>query len=242
MKRGGIGAGWCSACNGFDNTLTGNEMEKNFYNGGEVLPITPQEHFVKEVYSSLDEATASGLERLRSEEGITPPCKVGCAHCCRYLIMANIAEAHTLTQYLKREWSEDQTRDLRFRTQQWHEWDLSRPGRYPFPDQVRQTDLSNYVPCCPLLINGACSAYSVRPVVCRTHFVCSDPLSCATANEPESAQAAPVVLTSIVTAASRFSLAIKDRIETTGLEFSRSIMLLPQWLALNMGWDFAIAL
>ncbi len=209
---------------------------------GESLPITPQEHFVKEVYSSLDRATASRLDRLRSEEGITPPCTLGCSHCCRYPILTNIAEAHTLAQYLKREWSIDQTDDLRMRTQQWHEWDLSRPGRFPFPDLIRQTDLSDYVPCCPLLINGACSAYPVRPVVCRTHFVCSHPLSCAQANDPESAEAAPAVLTSVVTATSRFSMAIKERIETTGLEFSRSIMLLPQWLALNMGWDFAIAL
>jgi hypothetical protein len=217
-------------------------MGKNLFNGGHPLPITPQEHFVKDVYSSLDQATASRLERLRSEEDITPTCKLGCSHCCRYLIMTNIAEAHTLVQYLKREWSKDQITDLRKRTLQWHEWDQTRPGRYPLPGLARQTDPPNYEPCCPLLINDACSAYSVRPVVCRTHFVCSHPLSCATANKPDSAGPAPVVLTSVVTAAGRFSTAIKNRIETTGLEFTRSIMLLPQWLAFNMGWDFAIAL
>jgi Fe-S-cluster containining protein len=217
-------------------------MGKNFYNRKNPLPITPQEHFVKNVYASLDQETASRLEGLRREEGITPTCKLGCSHCCRYLIMTNIAEAHTLTQYLKREWSEEQRTDLRIRTQQWHDWDKSRPGRYPFPDLPLQSDPSDYKPCCPLLINNTCSAYPVRPVVCRTHFVCSHPLSCAAVNDPESAQAAPVVLTSVLKATDRFSMAIKNRIEMTGLEFSRSIMLLPQWLAFNMGWDFAIAL
>ncbi|MBA4394403.1 MAG: hypothetical protein C0407_12700 [Desulfobacca sp.] len=217
-------------------------MGNTFYNGRNPLPITPQEHFVKNVYASLDQATASRLERLQSEEGIRPSCKPGCSHCCRYLIPTNIAEAHTLAQYLKREWSKEQIIDLRIRTQQWSQWDKSQPGRYPFPGIDRQTNPANYEPCCPLLIDNVCSAYPVRPVVCRTHFVCSHPLSCAAANQPGSAEPAPVVLSSVVKAAGRFSIAIKNRIETTGMEFTRSIMLLPQWLAFNMGWDFAIAL
>jgi hypothetical protein len=91
-------------------------------------------------------------------------------------------------------------------------------------------------------VNGACSVYPVRPVVCRTHFVSSHPLSCCAANDQESTEDAPVVLTSVVTAASPFSMAIRDHIENAGLDFSRSIMLLPHWLAIEMGWDFAISL
>jgi hypothetical protein len=209
---------------------------------GADIPISPQEKFVNGVYSSVDEATARGLDRLRSEDGIVPTCKLGCCHCCRFHILTNIAEAHTLAQYVKREFSTAQTNDLRMRTQQWHEWDNSRPGRYPSANIDDWTDLSNYDHCCPLLVNGACSAYPVRPVVCRTHFVSSHPLSCSAANDPESTEDAPVVLTSVVTAASRFSMAIRDHIENAGLNFSRSIMLLPHWLAIEMGWDFAMSL
>ena len=206
------------------------------------IPISPQEKFVNGVYSSMDEATARGLDRLRSEDGISPTCKFRCCHCCRYHILANIAEAHTLAQYVKREMSVDQIIDLRMRTQQWHEWDNSRPGRYSPANIDEQTEFSAYDHSCPLLVNGACSAYPVRPVVCRTHFVSSDPLSCCAANDPESTEDAPIVLTSVVTAASPFTMAIRDHIEKTGLEFSRSIMLLPHWLAIEMGWDFAISL
>ncbi len=206
------------------------------------IPITLQENFVNYVYSSVDEATACELDRLRNEDGIVATCKLGCCHCCRYHIRTNIAEAHTLAQYIKREWSADQINDLRMRTQQWHEWDNSRPGRYPSANIDEQTDLSNYGYCCPLLVNGACSAYPVRPLVCRMHFVCSHPLSGCAANDAESTEDAPVVLTSIVTAASPFSLAIRDHIENAGLDFSRSIMLLPHSLAIEMDWDFAISL
>jgi len=208
---------------------------------GADIAITPQENFVNGVYSSLDEATACGLDRLRSEDGIIPTCKPGCCYCCRYYILTNIAEAHTLAQYIKRELSVEQINDLRMRTHRWHEWDNSRPGRYPSANIAEQTDFSNYDPCCPLLVNGACIAYPARPLVCRTHFVCSHPLSCSAANDPESKEDAPVVLTSIVTAASPFSMAIRDHIENAGLDFSRSIMLLPHWLAIEMGWDFAIS-
>jgi len=209
---------------------------------GDDIAITPQENFVNGVYLAVDEAIACGLDRLRSEDGIIPTCKLGCSHCCRYHILTNIAEAHILAQYIKRELSVEQINDLRMRTQQWHEWDNSRPGRYPTANINEQTDLSTYDHCCPLLVNGACIAYPVRPVVCRTHFVCSHPLFCLAASDPESTEDAPVVLTSIVTATSPFSMAIRDHIENAGLDFSRSLMLLPHWLAIEMGWDFAISL
>ena len=209
--------------------------------GGDI-PIAPQENFVRDVYMAVDEATACGLDRLRSEDGIIPTCKLGCCHCCRYHILTNIAEAHTLAQYVKRELSVEQINDLRMRTQQWHEWDNSRPGRYPSANIDEQTDLSNYDHCCPLLVNGACIAYPVRPVVCRTHFVCSHPIFCFAANDPESKEDAPLVLASIVTATDPFSIAIRDHIENAGLDFSRSLMLLPHWLAIEMDWDFAISL
>jgi Fe-S-cluster containining protein len=208
---------------------------------GADIAITPQEKFVRETYFAVDEAVALGLERLSSEDGIIPACKLGCSYCCRFHIIANIAEAHTLAQYVKRELPAEQINELRIRTQRWHAWDSSRPGRDPSVSIDDRIDISNYEHCCPLLVNGACIAYPVRPVVCRTHFVCTNPLSCLAANYPESTREAPVVMTSIVTAANPFSMGIKNIIENAGLDFSRSIMLLPHWLAIQMNWDFAIS-
>ncbi|MBP1740265.1 MAG: hypothetical protein H6Q48_2558, partial [Deltaproteobacteria bacterium] len=70
---------------------------------GADLPMTREESFVKAVYSSVDEAVARVLDRLCSETGVIPSCKLGCCHCCRYHIVMNIAEARTLAQYVKRE-------------------------------------------------------------------------------------------------------------------------------------------
>jgi Fe-S-cluster containining protein len=208
---------------------------------GPNLPITAQENFVNAVYSSVDKAAAGKLDRLRNEDGIIASCSLGCCHCCRYHILTNIAEAHNLAQYVKREFSADQINGLRLRTKQWHAWDNSRPTRQTAAGIDEQTDLSNYEPSCPLLVNGACSAYPVRPVVCRSHFVCSHPIFCCAANDPDSTEDAPVVLKSVVTETDPLSMAIRNHIENAGVDFSRSIMLLPHWLAIEMGWDFALA-
>jgi hypothetical protein len=208
---------------------------------GADLPITPEENFVTAVYSSVDEAAARVLRRLRRQTGIVPSCKLGCCHCCRYRIVMNIAETRTLAQYVKREFSPEQRKDLRRRTQRWHEWDYSMRGRAPAADTPQKTDFFPYDPCCPLLVNGACSAYRVRPVVCRTHFVSSHPLSCQVANEPEAAKESPLVIEIVLTATKPFSTAIKDHIEKSGVDYSRSMTLLPHGLASEMGWDFAVS-
>lgn len=220
--------------------LENNELGLGPDEYGAGLPMAPEENFLNGVYSSVDAATSCELDRLRSEDGIIPSCSSGCCHCCRYHILTNIVEAQTLAQYIRRELSAEQIADLRLRTRQWHEWDNAQPGR-PSAILDAQTDISDYEHCCPLVVNGACSVYPVRPVVCRAHFVSSSPRSCCAANDPGSTEAAPVVLKSVVAAAGPFSMVMRDHIEEAGLDFTRSLMLLPQWLAIEMGWDFAIS-
>lgn len=208
---------------------------------GADIPLAMQENLANAVYPLVDAAVASEMDRLLSEEGISPSCQSGCDHCCRYHIVINIAEAQILAHYIRREWSAEQIAELRMRTHQWHEWDNSRPGR-PSAIITEQTDLSNYDHCCPMLVNGICSVYPVRPVVCRTHFVSSHPRFCCAVNDPESTEDAPLVLKSVVTAANPFVMAIREQIENSGLDCSRSNMLFPQWLAIEMGWEFAISI
>lgn len=206
------------------------------------IPVTDRERFAYGVYASLDDAVSGELGRLGREEGTVASCKRGCYHCCRYHILTSIVEAHALAQYIKRELSVEQIDGLRRRTQQWHEWDNSRPGRSPAANVDEPMDLSNYVPSCPMLVDGVCLAYPVRPVVCRTHLVCSHPFSCWAANDPDSTEDAPVVLASVVMAARPFAKMIRDYIENAGLDFCRSRMLLPHWLAIEMDWEFALSL
>jgi len=206
------------------------------------IRMKTQENFIEGIYRDIDETTGIELDRLRSEDGIIPTCKLGCYHCCRQQIPMNIAEAHILTQYIRREFSSSEIDELKIHTQQWHAWDNSKRGRYSPPSMQEQMFLRGYEPCCPLIVEGACSAYPVRPVICRTHFVvCSDTRSCRPTNDPESIEERALPLRSVIKATGGFSKVIRDSIEKDALDYDRSVMLLPHWLAIEMGWNFDVS-
>lgn len=191
----------------------------------------------------MDEAIRRELSRLQSEDGVIPTCKLGCCHCCRQHIITNITEANALVQYIKREFSIDQIYGLKLRTQQWHKWDDIKAGRYSSTNINQKIALfDDFNLYCPLLVEGACGAYSMRPIICRTHFVCSNPSLCRQLSDRESTEDNPLALKTVVMAANQSSIVLRDSIESAGLDFSKSIMLLPHWLANAMGWDFAVSL
>jgi Fe-S-cluster containining protein len=198
-----------------------------------------QENYVKSVYSSVDKAVERELNRLYVTKGVISTCKPGCFHCCGQYILTNIAEAKALVHYIKRNFSRDQIEDLRIRTKQWHDWDEARPGRYRTAHIDEQLNLFTHC-YCPILVDGECSAYPMRPTICRTHFVCSDPSACRPFHDPESIEDDPLALASVIVATNPFSVRIRAYIESAGFDFSGSIMLLPHWLAIEMNWDFAI--
>ncbi|NQU63882.1 MAG: YkgJ family cysteine cluster protein [SAR324 cluster bacterium] len=196
-----------------------------------------QENLLNDMYAIVDEATRRELNRLYVEEGVISTCKPGCFHCCGQNIITNIVEAHALTDFIKHEFSPSQIEDLKLRTQQWHEWDKDRPVRADFTHKNKQIAFSAHRHC-PMLVEGTCTAYTVRPLVCRRHFVSSNPPACRPFFDPESVEDNPVALMSVVAATNQFSMKIRDLIESTGLNFYDSVMLLPHWLAIEMNWDF----
>lgn len=194
-----------------------------------------QDDFVNNVYLSVDEATGQELSRLYTEEGVVSSCRAGCYYCCGQHILTSIIEAQAIVHYIKRKFSREHIEDLRIRTRRWHEWDAIRSGR----DKMETFGTYQY---CPMLVDNECSIYPVRPLICRTHYVCSEPPACRPFYDPESIEDSPVALASVKVLANPFALMIRDHIRATGLDFYDSIMLLPHWLAIEMNWSFAVAL
>lgn len=213
---------------------------KDFEDDTENIPHTPEEDFVSRIYQSVDEATGRELLLLQSKNGITPTCKRGCFECCKQYILINRSEAHALGQFVRRRFSADEKDRLKSRTRQWHQWNDNRPGRHPLSGS-QPADSTGNRPSCPLLVDGSCSAYSMRPFTCRTHFVCSSPSFCRFSNNRKTAKSEPIALTSVVTATNLFSKRLKERKNQNASDFSLETMLLPHWLAIEMGWDFAIS-
>lgn len=207
--------------------------------GGD-LTATAREGFVTGIYSAVDAAAGRELSRLRRAEGIVPSCRRGCCNCCcGQHIQTNIAEAHVLGRYIKRNFTPRQVLELKRRTLAWHTRDAFRRGR-PGPAGMTPPGAAENAPCCPLLVDRVCSAYPVRPIICRTHFVSSDPSACRPPDEFHPDLPAPRVLTSVITAGDAFALALRTEIEKTGRDYSRTIKLLPHWLAIEMGWGGAV--
>ena len=202
------------------------------------VPLTPRERLALEVYDRVDDAVRRELARLRREEGIVASCHRGCSRCCGQHIQMNPSEAHAMGQYIKRTFSGRQIRDLERRTEQWHAREDAQRKRHSSSAGSCGAGPSDDGLSCPLLVGRACSAYPVRPVICRTHFVSSDPSACLPACVEPSGGPAPVVLASIPPTARPFVQRLRTDIEAAGVDFSRSILLLPHWLAIEMDWPF----
>jgi Fe-S-cluster containining protein len=201
-------------------------------------PTTAQENFLHGIYAQVDRGTARHIAHLRINEGIVPTCSSGCCQCCRYNIVINAAEAHTLVRYVRREFTTERMEELKTRTRLWHRWDEYRIGRLPQSSSASAADFADFDHFCPFLVDSLCSIYQVRPMVCRTHYVLSDPAYCRSVNDPASIEAPPTAISSVVTLSGPMAAAVKDYIEKSGLDYSRSHMLLPHWLADEMGWHF----
>lgn len=202
------------------------------------VPLTPRERLALEVYDRVDDAVRRELARLRREEGIVASCHRGCSRCCGQHIQMNPSEAHAMGQYIKRTFSGRQIRDLERRTEQWHAREDAQRKRHSSSAGSCGAGPSDDGLSCPLLVGRACSAYPVRPVICRTHFVSSDPSACLPACAESPDGTVPVVLASIPHTARPWVQRLRADIEASGIDFSRSIMLLPHWLAIEMDWPF----
>jgi Fe-S-cluster containining protein len=94
-------------------------------------------------------------------------CKAGCNSCCSRLITITMAEAVVIHEYLvqNKKWSKVREKSI----------ELFKLSHDTDPIAWFKMNIS-----CPILDEkGLCSAYSIRPVVCSTHFVTSDPDLCS---------------------------------------------------------------
>jgi hypothetical protein len=196
-----------------------------FVDDRDTCPAHWPENFVLGVYAALDAAAGRELNRLALEEGLSPSCHRGCGHCCGQHILTSIAEAQALAAFVRREFSPSGLHDLRRRTREWHAWDRCREG-----SGVQSPD-------CPLLVAGACSAYPMRPVICRSHFVTSAPHLCGPQTLPGGQRRDPVAMASVWQATRPFARLLQERVEEAGMDFQRTTMPLPHWLAQEMEWD-----
>ncbi|MFV0378972.1 MAG: YkgJ family cysteine cluster protein [Mangrovibacterium sp.] len=114
---------------------------------------------ITDMYAAMDGLIDSILA-MAVKQNVVVDCKKGCAFCCYQAVFANSYEMHFLSNYLKREFQPGQLKDV---------YEKAVVKNDLVSAMGEQTQL-NYKSACPLLLDGACSAYEARPMACRIYL------------------------------------------------------------------------
>ncbi len=125
---------------------------------------------VRKTYHEADRQLAEGIAKGRHKVS----CKRGCGACCYQYVSISFIEALLIGEFVVRLWTKERVdkalEDLDAHTHLMHH----DTERYFFDRKP-----------CPFFVHGEgkwageCGIYNVRPLVCRTQFVVSDPALCA---------------------------------------------------------------
>lgn len=113
------------------------------------------------VMSAAQAATSKSL----TVKGVA--CKQGCYACCQRYLMISVAEAMLVVEYAKS-------------NGKWEKMKKSAEDQRNLALEVKPAVWFKLGIECPVLSNGKCMAYPVRPLACSSHFVASPPEACST--------------------------------------------------------------
>lgn len=91
-------------------------------------------------------------------------CSQGCSHCCYQRVTVAPHEVFVVTDYIERRFLPDERQKLNSRLD----------GHLDMVKNLSKEERDNRKVACPFLVNGKCSIYPVRPIVCHgMHSLCS---------------------------------------------------------------------
>jgi len=143
-------------------------FEKAFYADGYKLGIRAVEKNLdrKALFSAIEkmheaiDALINSLFEFANQQNQPIDCKKDCEWCCHQPVFAMDYELDFLNDFLKRTFSETNLSSLRNR---------AAKKNKKLAGLAKETQLNSKYPC-PLLENGSCIAYIVRPVACRIYL------------------------------------------------------------------------
>jgi len=111
-------------------------------------------NLIQEIYRVTDDMMTGCLK-----SGVKPHCKKGCYWCCFLRVKATQLEVLSIVDYLSHHLEPGEMSALRQRLVKTDEVTQGMDGY-----QRVHADMT-----CPLLVNGECLAYAVRPIACRVY-------------------------------------------------------------------------
>ncbi len=168
------------------------EHDRIFYSQGYKLAqsaiekgFTTQTLFeaVSSMYETIDQLNDSILDLAKKHQNDIA-CTKGCQWCCHQAVYANSYEIHFLSEKIKSSFPENDLKEIT----------LKAENKSALTSKLSESNRLKYKSPCPLLKNGACSAYSYRPMACRI-YLSTQLASCIEFYEnPESEENYPALL------------------------------------------------
>ncbi len=122
---------------------------------------------VGQLHAKLDEALAASLASFAQ---VPTRCGPGCDACCHYPVQASLAEVYTIYRELPP--------GGMARVHAYRDVFLARYEERGAPKDDEEAALLAWGLPCPLLVDGKCSVYDLRPIACRACHSFSDPRLC----------------------------------------------------------------
>lgn len=138
---------------------------------------------IRELYATIDKLNSS-IIAFADKQNLKIACTKGCQWCCHQAVFANSYEIHFLSEYIGRNFSPGEIQKLTMRAKM----------KQKITSGLNENEVLNYKAPCPLLEDGACSAYNVRPVACRIYLSTSLASCLHFYKYPEDESAYPMLL------------------------------------------------
>jgi len=114
---------------------------------------------IESLYDAIDGLNDS-IIALAERQNIKVACFKGCHWCCHQAVFANSYELHFLSEKIKKDFNPEDLTAVIAKTD----------AKYLITSNLSDEAILKYKAPCPLLQEGACSAYAARPMACRIYL------------------------------------------------------------------------
>ncbi len=114
---------------------------------------------VEAMYDSVDGLIGS-LLTLAGQQGVKVDCRKGCSWCCHQPVFANTYELRYLARHIRDSFTKEEQLQIFLRSEE----------KNSTAEEMSEKQVLSYKRPCPLLKDGACTAYQARPLACRIYL------------------------------------------------------------------------
>lgn len=162
---------------------------------------------IHQMHESIDSFIQS-FDEFVSQNGKKIHCRKGCSWCCHQPVFALSYELDYLDHFVSKNFTPQKQDEIRKRAKE------KRTKLH----SLKEKDLLNSKFPCPLLENGACTAYEARPMACRIYLSTNVKTCLDFFYKPEDKKSIPALLDFPMRAGRTMNEGFKTALKTNGIK------------------------